>query len=103
MRCVRLPCARTTREKAYRQAWPFSKSRWRRVLNRGNVSRRVPVPMCHASGIACGRGFGLMGSGGPGSGEDGITMEYDGVKGSDRLGCEWLGAFEGVAKGPITC
>ena len=44
-----------------------------------------------------------MGSGGPGSGGDGITMEYDGVKGSDRLGCEWLGAFEGVAKGPITC
>lgn len=44
-----------------------------------------------------------MGSGGPGSGEDGITMEYDGVKGSHGLGCEWLGAFEGVAKGPITC
>ena len=44
-----------------------------------------------------------MGSGGPGSGEDGSTMEYDGVKGSERLGCEWLGALEGVAKGPITC
>ena len=39
-----------------------------------------------------------MGSGGPGSGEDGITMEYDGVKGSDRLGCEWLGAFGGCCK-----
>ena len=25
--------------KAYRQAWPFGMSRWRRVLNRGNVSR----------------------------------------------------------------
>jgi hypothetical protein len=44
-----------------------------------------------------------MGSGGPGSGEDGITMEYDGAKDSDRLGCEQLAALEGVAKGPITC
>ena len=43
-----------------------------------------------------------MGSGGPGSGEDGIAMEYDGVKDLGGLGCEWLGAWEGVAKGPIT-
>jgi len=32
-----------------------------------------------------------MDSGGPGSGEDGSTMEYDGAEGSGELGCEGLG------------
>lgn len=29
--------------KAYRQAWPLCTSCWRRVLNRGDVSRQVPA------------------------------------------------------------